>query len=93
MSIIQQIHGCFLQALNEQKYHNKWFSDDACRKIIENDFGLKDITKQNINKALLSSTLCHPLKLYNNKRKIATEAKTLKGYFYLIENETAIKEV
>ena len=94
MSIIQQIQRCFLQASNDQKYHNKWYSDDAWRKIVENDFGLKDITKQNINKALLSTTLCHPLKLHDNKRRITTEEnKSFKGYFYLIANEFTTKEI
>ena len=70
------------------------YSDDAWRKIIENDFGLKDITKQNINKALLSSTSCHPLKLHNNERRIATEEnKAFEEYFYMIENETTPQEI
>ena len=93
MQIIQQIRQCFLQASTEQRYHNKWFRDEAWRKIIANDFGFEDISKQNTNKALLSSTLFHPLQLHNNKRRITTVKKTFKGYFYLIANESTTKEI
>ena len=38
VQIIQQFR-CFLQASTAQRYHNKWFSDEAWRKIIANEFG------------------------------------------------------
>ena len=79
MQIIQQIRQSFLQASTEQRYHNKWFRDEAWRKIIANEFGFEDISKQNIKKALLSSTLCNQLQLHNNKRWITTEEKIFKG--------------
>ena len=94
IQIIQQIRECFLQASIEQKYHNKWFTDYAWRKIIEHEFEFDDISKQNVNKDFFSSTLCHPLKLHYNNKQITTEGNTsFKGYFYLAVNESTTKEV
>ena len=94
MSAVSFIQACFRHAANQQKYRNKWFSDVAWQQIMINHYNLQDFNKHKLNTALQNTTLCHPLKLYSNKKQIKKEDKTrVNGYFYFIADKDTKKEL
>ena len=94
MSAVSFIQACFRHAANQRKYRNKWFSDVAWQQIMINHYNLQDFNKHKLNTALQNTTLCHPLKLYSNKKQIKKEDKTrVNGYFYFIADKDTKKEL
>ena len=93
MSAVSLIQSCFRHAANQQKYRNKWLSDVAWQKIMINYYNLTDFNKHNLNTALQNITLCFPLHLHMNKKRIKNKDKTLiRASFYFIEDKITTRE-
>ena len=93
MSTVSLIQSCFRDAANKQKYRNKWFSDVAWQQIMIKHYNITDFNKHNLNTALQNTTLCFPLHLHTNKKRIIQKDKTrVRATFYFIEDNITTRE-
>ncbi len=93
MSIAKLIYRCLLQASTDSKYLNKWFGDDAWRRIFTEHFKLHRLTKQNINRTLWNTDLCLPLIFYKYKKQVKSpEGIATRAQFYYIATKEFTKD-
>ena len=82
----------FIEASRHKEYQNRWHSDDAWRKILQENHNAKAITKKEVNTPLPDAILDDELCLITNKRGINIDNKTVKVRFYFITSEETTKE-